>query len=284
MVNKEEVKITRTPINLPVLAFIVICPLSLLWSNSPMVSLLELPLFLAGPILYFIVANNIRDEHQINRLLTTLIIISSLLGIYGIFQFNGIDFTFWKGNIARQQVFGLFGNVNYFAEYIIVPLPLAISLFFACQNRMYKILLLVGILVMGGSLILTFTRGSYLAIGTSSLFMFFLYLASRGKRFIKEHKKIFIFILALIVLVTFLFALPNPLNKPGTVISKIKGRISISQFTKGRDFLTRERTAAFTLTELPIKLTMNIYSSGLSSDCWVWEYFSGSLSLILIMA
>ena len=251
MVSEEEVKIARNPLNLPILAFMVICPLSLLWSDSPMVSRLELPLFLAGPILYFIVVNNIHKEHQINRLLATLLIISSLLGIYGIFQYNGIDFAFWKANIGRQQVFGLFGNVNYFAEYLIVPLPLAISLFFAARNRTHKILLLVGILAMGGSLILTFTRGSYLAIGISSLFMFFLYLASRGKGFIKEYKKIFIFILALLILVTFLFVLPNPLNKPGTAISKIKERISISQFAQ--DFALRRRIATWKFTTMIIK-------------------------------
>ena len=251
MINKEDIKITRTPINLPVLAFMVICPLSLLWSNSPMISLLELPLFLAGPILYFIVINNIHNEHQINRLLTALLIISSLLGIYGIFQYNGIDFAFWKGNIARSKVFGLFGNVNYFAEYMIVPLPLAISLFFAARNRTHKILLLVGILAMGGSLILTFTRGSYLAIGISSLFMLFLYLVAQGKSFIKEHKKIFILILAFIILVTFLFAVPNPLNKPGTVISKIKSRISVSQFTEGSSL--KRRIAIWKFTVLMIK-------------------------------
>jgi hypothetical protein len=33
MVSKEEVKITRNPLNLPVLAFMAICALSLLWSN-----------------------------------------------------------------------------------------------------------------------------------------------------------------------------------------------------------------------------------------------------------
>ncbi len=251
MVNKEEVKITRNFLNLPILAFMVICALSLLWSNSPMVSLLELTLFLAGPLLYFIVVNNVHDEHQINRLLTTILFISSLLGIYGIFQYQGIDFAFWKANIGRQQVFGLFGNVNYFAEYLIVPLPLAISLFLASRNRVHKILLLVGILAMGGSLILTFTRGSYLAVGTSLLFMFLLYLASQGKGFIKEHKKIFILALALIILVTFLFAIPNPLNKSGTVISKIQGRISITQFTQGSSL--KRRIAIWEFTGLIIK-------------------------------
>lgn len=251
MTSQEQLKITRTPLNLPVLAFMAICSLSLFWSNSPMVSLLELPLFLAGPILYFIVANNIRDEHQINRLLTTLLIISSLLGIYGIFQYNGIDFSFWKANVGRNQVFGLFGNVNYFAEYMIVPLPLAISLFFATRNRTRKILLLVGILAMGGSLLLTFTRGSYLAIGISSIFMFLLYLVSQGKSFIKKQKKIFILILAIIILITFIFTLPNPLNKPGTTISKIKKRISISQFTQ--DYSIRRRIATWKFTIMMIK-------------------------------
>jgi len=251
MTSQEEYKISHTPLNLPVLAFMAICAISLLWSDSPMVSLLELPLFLAGPILYFIVVNNIKSKHQINRLLTSLLIISSLLGIYGIFQYQGIDFPFWKGNIARQQVFGLFGNVNFFAEYLIVPLTLAISLFFSCRNRTHKILLLVGILAMGGSLILTFTRGSYLAVGVSLILMFFLYLVSQGRSFIKKYKKIFIFILALFILVTFLFALPNPLNKSGTAISKIKERISISQFSQ--DFALRRRIATWKFTTMMIK-------------------------------
>ena len=134
-ISQEEIKIIRAPLNFPVLAFMAIGALSLLWSNSPMVSLLELPLFLSGPILYFIVVNNIHDEHKINRLLNSLLIISSLLGLYGIFQYKGMDFSFWKGNINRQQVFGLFGSVNYFAEYLIVPLPLAISLFFHMGNH-----------------------------------------------------------------------------------------------------------------------------------------------------
>ncbi len=246
MVDEEKIKVISTPLNLPIFAFIIIGLLSLLWSNSPKVSLLELPLFLVGPLLFFIVANNISEERQINCLLYTALIVSSILGVYGILQYNGIDFYFWKANIGRHMVFGLFGNVNYFAEYLIVPLPLAISLFFTTRNRTNKILLLIGILTMGGSLILTFTRGSYLAIGISSFFMLFLYLVTRGKGFIKEHKKIFIFILSLIILATFLFALPNPLNEPGTVISKIKSRISISQLTKDTSLKRREAIWGFT--------------------------------------
>jgi len=247
MVSQEKIKFIYSPLDFSVIAFMAICTLSLLWSDSPYITLKELPLFLAGPLLYFIVNNNIINHQQrINRILNVLLFVGTLFGIYGILQYNGIDFSFWIKNLGRQKVFGLFGNVNYFAEYLIIPLPIAIALFFANKNKKSKILLSISILAMGGSLIATFTRGTYLGLGISLVFMFILFLTIRGKKFIKEYKKIFIFILALIILITFLFVLPNPLNKPGTVISKIKGRISIAQLTKGSSLKRRIAIWKFT--------------------------------------
>jgi len=251
ILSKEEFKFAYTPLNIPILSFIAICILSLIWSNSFFVSLKELPLFLAGPLLYFVVTNNISDERQIRRILNVLLIIGSLFGIYGIFQYNGIDFSFWMRNIGRQQVFGLFGNVNYFAEYLIVPLPIAVSLFFATQNKLKKILLLIGIIAMSASLTATFTRGSYLGFGVSLIFMSFLFLISRGKNFIKRNKKIFIIILAVVIIITFLFIVPTPLNKSGTAIEKIKSRVSISQLSQSSSI--KRRIAIWKFTVLMIK-------------------------------
>jgi O-antigen ligase/Tfp pilus assembly protein PilF len=251
MISREEIKFTPTPLNFPILSFISICILSLIWSNSFFVSLKELPLFLAGPLLYFVITNNINDERQINRILDILLIVGGLFGIYGIFQYNGIDFSFWIRNIGRQQVFGLFGNVNYFAEYLIVPLPIAVSLFFASRNKFKKILLLIAILAMGTSLIVTFARGSYLGFGVSLIFMFFVFLISRGKKFIKNNKKIFIITLLAIIIITFLFVIPNPLNKSGTIISKIKSRISVTQLTQDSSY--NRRIAIWKFTGMMIK-------------------------------
>jgi len=251
LISREEIKFSSSPLNFPVLSFIAICVLSLIWSNSFFISLKELPLFLAGPLLYFIIINNISNQRRIGRILNALLIVGGLFGIYGIFQYNGIDFSFWARNIGRQQVFGLFGNVNYFAEYLIVPLTIAVSLLFASKNKMKKLLLLIGILAMGSSLILTFTRGSYLGFGVSLIFMSFLFLISRGKNFIKRNKKIFIAILVIIIIITSLFIIPNPLNKSGTTIGKIKSRISISQLTQ--DASIKRRIATWKFTVLMIK-------------------------------
>ena len=251
IIDREEIKFTSAPLNLPILSFIAICTFSLIWSNSFFVSLKELPLFLAGPLLYFIIANNIRGEKQINRIISAVVLIGTALGIYGIFQYNGIDFSFWKGNVARLRVFGLFGNPGHFAGYLILPLSLTISLFFTSKNRNRKILFLIGILAMGTAIILTFTRAAYPALGVSLIFMFSLFLLSRGKSFIKENKKIFFIILIAIIIIAFLFIIPTPLSKPGTVISQIKGRVSITQLINV--FPSSRRIAIWKFTGMMIK-------------------------------
>ena len=262
MISREEIKFTPTPLNLPIISFIAICTLSLIWSNTFFTSLKELPLFLIGPLLYFVIVNNIRDEKQINRIIGVVLIVGTALGIYGIFQYYGIDFPFWVNNIGRHQVFGLFGNVNFFAEYLIVPLSLAISLFFTTKNSDRKILLLIGILAMGTTLLLTFTRASYLGFGIALIFMFFLFILSKRKRFIKENNKIFIIMLTVIIIVSFLFIIPNPLDKPGTAISQIKGRISIK--TLKNKFLSGGRIPIWKFTGMMIKDRL-ILGSGLGT-------------------
>jgi O-antigen ligase len=251
LTDKGKFKFVSAPTNLPLLSFIFILILSLFWSDSLFTSLQQLPLFLIGPFLYFTIINNIQRQQQINRIITTLLIIGSLFGIYGILQYNGIDFVLWAKNVGRLKIFDLFGNVNYFAEYLIVPLPIAVSLFFVSRNKIKKLLLLIGILAMGGSLILTFTRSSYLGFGTSLIFMFFLFIFSRGKRFIKDNKNIFIILSLIIILTMSLIAIPNPLNKSDTVISKIKSRASIAQLTQGHSI--KRRIATWKFTALMIK-------------------------------
>ena len=251
MVSKEEIKITPTPLNLPILSFIAICTLSLIWSDTFFTSLKELPHFLAGPLLYFVIVNNIKSEKQVKCIIIAVLLVGVALGVYGIFQYNNINLPFWVPVSGRNKVFGLCGNVGYFAGYLILPLSLAIPLFFVSKNRTRKILLLIGILVMGTTLILTFTRSSYLALGVSLLSMFLFFLLSRGKIFIKENKKIFIFLLIVIVLAVSIFIIPTPLNKPGTAISEIKGRISVARLSQDRN-ITR-RIAIWKFTGMMIK-------------------------------
>lgn len=242
IVSLKRFSFQSSPLNLPILSFMMIGIFSLIWSSSFFISLKGLLLFLSGPLLYFVVINNIKEEKQIYRFLNFLILLGGFFGIYGILQYNGIDFSFWIRNIGRQQVFGLFGNVNYFAEYLIIPLPVAIASFFIFRNKLYKTLVFFSIITMGLSLIFTFTRGSYLALGVSISVMFLLFLSLQGKEFLKKNRKIFIFIIILMVIISILFIVPNPLNQTGTVLSKIKGRVALTQLITDNSLRARLAT------------------------------------------
>ena len=73
----------------------------------------------------------------------------------------------------------------------------------------------------------------------------------QGKSFIKENKKFFIIILVAIIIITLLFVIPNPLNKSGTVIYKIKSRISVAQLSQS--FSISSRITNWKFTTLMIK-------------------------------
>jgi O-antigen ligase len=229
------------PLDLPIFCIIIYTSLSLFWSDSFFVSLKALPLFLAGPLLYFVITNNI-NHGKIKEIVRVVVIMGALFGIYGIFQYLGIDFTVLEGNQGRVAVTGLFGNINYYAEYLVPIFPLALSLFFSSEDKLSRILLFFAFLAIGGGIIFTFTRSAYLGSGVAIIFVMVLMIFSRGRPFIRKNKKLFIVGLLLIVLIALLFIIPNPLDQPGTYISKIKGRVSLEtlkeELTKGRRIAT----------------------------------------------
>ncbi|MDX9799631.1 MAG: O-antigen ligase family protein, partial [Bacteroidales bacterium] len=169
-----------------------------------------------------------------------IIIIGLCLGIYGILQYYGIDFRVWDRDIGRQRVMGQFGNVNYFAEYIILPLSLTFGLILS-KNKIYnRLLLLLALLAMGGALFFTFTRGSYLAIVVTISLILFLYFKSVENEQTKHfYKKAILLFLLFIIIVLALIYIPHPLNREGTALGKLKSRTTIEVLISGSSTLRR---------------------------------------------
>ena len=224
----------------PVFLYLLWGCLSLFWSVNIYNSVLALPLFLAGPILFFIIINSIREQKTIDRLILIIIIVGLCFGIYGILQYLGIDFKFWAGNVRRQRVMGLFGNVNYFAEYLILPLSLTIGLILTKNKIFNKFFLLLALLAMGLTLLFTFTRGSYLAIVIAIPVMLLLYFTSAVTEQTKKlYKKIILIFLLLIIIAIALIYIPHPLNRKGTTLGTLKSRVTIETLTSSSSILRR---------------------------------------------
>jgi len=231
----------------PIFLYLLLGCLSIIWSVNIYNSLLTLPLFLAGPILYFIVSNTIKEQNKIEKILLVIIIMGTIMGVYGILQYFGIDFEFWGGNVGRKQVFGLFGNVNYFAEYIILPLSLTIGLILAKNSIFNRVFLFIALIAMGGALFFTFTRGSYLAIAvTIPVILFFYFKSSIDEKKKVFYKKIIFYFLFLVIIALSIIYIPHPLNKEASPLGKLRQRVTIESLTSGSSALRRMATWKFT--------------------------------------
>jgi O-antigen ligase/Flp pilus assembly protein TadD len=232
----------------PILLYLFMGLFSLIWTINIYNSILAIPLFIAGPILFFIITNSIKKEKTIKKLLLLIISVATCMGTYGILQYLGIDFEFWGGNLAgRRQIFGLFGNVNYFAEYMILPLSLTIGLILSKEKVFNRFFLLLILVIMSTALFLTFTRGSYLAIALSIPVILFLYYRSSSNDTNKQYyKKIILYFLLLVIIALAAIYVPHPLNKKNTPLGKLRNRVTIESLTSGSSILRRVATWKFT--------------------------------------
>lgn len=108
---------------------------------------------------------------------------ATLVAIYGIFQYFGLDFLSWQepANISRRTSSTLF-QPNFFASFLLLTIPLAGFLFFSEKKKKFKYLFLSAGILQIVALIFSGSRGAWLAFSFSSLVFFvFLFLKNRKK-------------------------------------------------------------------------------------------------------
>jgi len=183
----------RTPLVLPALLTMALYLISSLFSLVPYTSFIGSYQRLQGTftlsaylVLFFSIVTVLKTRTQLQRLLTTLILASLPVGLYGIVQHLGGDPLPWGGDV-RTRVASNMGNSIFVGAYliIIVPLTLAklIESFRAIMQRnkarLTDVLRASGYLFILGVQLLTIwfsqSRGPWLGI-IAALFLF-IYLA-----------------------------------------------------------------------------------------------------------
>ncbi|MDD4363741.1 MAG: O-antigen ligase family protein, partial [Atribacterota bacterium] len=248
----EKFSFEKKPVDKIIFLYLLYGSISLIWSVNIYHSIIAWPLFLAGPILYFLSSNTVKKQPNLNFLVLIILYSGTIMGFYGILQYLGIDFDFWAGNVNRGQVFGLFGNVNYFAEYLILPLSLALGLFINKERVFSRLYLIISLIAMGGGLFFTFTRGSYLGIAAALTVMMVLYYqGSIEKTHKKYYQRMILFFLIMIFIALAVIYIPHTFNKAGTPLGRLRERVTIENITSGNN--TIRRIAIWKITWLMIK-------------------------------
>ncbi len=124
--------ILRTPLMIPVVSMAVLYIISSLFSISPSTSFWGSYQRLQGTyttfsylIVFAAIVGNLRRRSQVERLITTVIVASLPVSLYGVLQHYNLDPIPWGGNVVLRIAANM-GNSIFVAAYLIMVFPLTL--------------------------------------------------------------------------------------------------------------------------------------------------------------
>ncbi|MFT4304271.1 MAG: O-antigen ligase family protein [Candidatus Woesearchaeota archaeon] len=162
-------------------------------------------------LMFYIIAYNF-DEAVRDKIIYVLFAVSFISSIYGFFQYFGIDYEifvnyFGSRSEAGMRTFTTFGNPNILGGFSVFIIPLLIGYLFSdIKNNKKTILFSLLLLLNISSLLMSQTRGSWIAALASIFVFIMLYYRNYGFSFVKRYKIVLI-IIGLVLLPILIYGL-----------------------------------------------------------------------------
>ena len=170
----NKFKLRPYPIGIPIGLFVMISVLSMI--NTPNVerSLLVLTFTLFTIGVSIALPNMVRQQRQVLVIIQVLLISASLVSLFGMFQFvgdiiglptslTGLREQYTKDILGFPRVQATALEPLYFANYLLIPFSIALTLLLS-KARDFKPLYLLGVVALSAvNIILTVSRGGYIA-------------------------------------------------------------------------------------------------------------------------
>ena len=114
-------------------------------------------------LMFIVMVNVVRTERRLLWLLLLALSVGVVLSVGAINDFRAG--RLYVGGDRIQGIIGnLFGNPNDLALYLVTTIPLAVALLYASRNVLGKLVYLTGAVLMVVGVILSFSRGGFLAL------------------------------------------------------------------------------------------------------------------------
>lgn len=127
-------------------------------------------------LLYFVLIMMIRDERSLNYIVIALLtgaVLSILSPI--VLGYGRVTASIW------ERYGGLWGDQNEFAAILLVLLPISISLFFTSKIMIMKIIAAAYSIIIFTGLILTYSRGGFLALGLMVIMAMLKFISGKNR-------------------------------------------------------------------------------------------------------
>ena len=211
--EEKKVHLVKSSLNLPIVAFLLVSVFIALHSINPKISLQGMYMYrFAGlssiiiyVLIYFLAINNLTTE-KIEKMVLAIVLGGGLVVLYAMLQHFGIDFFKWNRS-WQERVWSTFGNPNFLSAYLVMVIPLALSMLMKKQRlwaengeqqRKWTVLLISLLALLFVVLLFTLSRAAWL--GFSGSMIIFLLLV--GKKSLVKNKKRLVPLFLLLVLIT----------------------------------------------------------------------------------
>lgn len=156
----------RVGIELPALAFLGWALVSAVVTGAQAEVLATWVRYAAYILLVYAVATVATNKSHLRLMAWIMSIAGSMTAVYGFYQYlNPTQFIGMEGmdsNVATR-VFSTFGNPNFYAEYLVLLIAVTLGLFFTESGR-FRYLAIALVAAQSVALMLTYTRGSWIAL------------------------------------------------------------------------------------------------------------------------
>jgi O-antigen ligase/Flp pilus assembly protein TadD len=177
-----HLQLLRRPYYLPVAAYAGASFFSLLWAVNPRQGF-EVWLFQVWLLAFFLlVAHHIRSARAVWVILWTIASVSLLVSVLGLLQYAGVHLIPFPH--ARWGNFGVstLGNPNFVAHYLELAIILVAGMLLARQKVWERVALGFLLVVEVYYLLMTRSRGGWLAVGVGLVALFLFYRPRVGRR------------------------------------------------------------------------------------------------------
>lgn len=170
MVIERRPLFIKTPLDLPILLFLLTAVISILTAVDPRYTIKVIKSDLLEPILlFYLVLNNIKREDQAKTLFLFLCIGAGVMTVYGIY-----DFFMKGGSLIDHNPFratSLHTDFQYFGTYLIIIFPFLMLGVLYFNRWISQSLLVLLILLVAFSIYITHTRAAWVAVFAELIFL-----------------------------------------------------------------------------------------------------------------
>ena len=141
MILQKEIRIARTPLDIPIALFVISQLVSSIFSIDPHVSWFGYYSRFNGGmwsvisyvLLFYAYLSNRSDKTYESNLLKAMLGSASLVALYGVLERMGIDKNLWVQDV-QNRVFSTLGQPNWLAAYLVALVPVSMAIALKTQN------------------------------------------------------------------------------------------------------------------------------------------------------